>query len=61
MLAAHRGEETAEVISAVPLDEAAAGQHPRTRSPRYAGRPVQLTAAVDPACSAGSSCASARA
>ena len=51
-LAAHRGEETAEVTSAVALDE------PQLASIRdavaaYAGRPVQLTAAVDAACSAG--------
>ncbi len=47
-LAAHRGEETAEVTSAVALDE------PQLASIRdavaaYAGRPVQLTAAVDAA------------
>lgn len=47
-LARHRGEETAEVTSAVPLDEdQMAGV--REAVARYAGRPVQLTAAVDPA------------
>jgi F-type H+-transporting ATPase subunit delta len=46
-LAAHRGEETAEVTSAVPLDD---GQMAGVKDAvaRYAGRPVQLTATVDP-------------
>jgi F-type H+-transporting ATPase subunit delta len=47
-LAVHRGEETAEVTSAVPLDEEQlAGV--KDAVARYAGRPVQLTATVDPA------------
>ena len=47
-LAAHRNEETAEVASAVPLDD---GQLAGVKDAvaRYAGRPVQLTATVDPA------------
>jgi F-type H+-transporting ATPase subunit delta len=46
-LAAHRGEETAEVTSAVPLDE---GQLASVKDAvaAYAGRPVQLTTSVDP-------------
>ena len=48
LLAAHRGEETAEVTSAVPLDEAQLGEV-REAVAGYVGRPVQLTAAVDPA------------
>jgi F-type H+-transporting ATPase subunit delta len=47
-LAAHRGEETAEVTSAVPLDEAQLSSV-REAVASYAGKPVQLTAAVDPA------------
>ena len=47
LLAAHRGEETAEVISAVPLDEAQFGEV-REAVAGYVGRPVQLTASVDP-------------
>jgi F-type H+-transporting ATPase subunit delta len=46
-LAAHRGEETAEVTSAVPLDEPQLAEI-RNAVASYAGRPVQLTAAVDP-------------
>lgn len=46
-LAQHRGEETAEVVSAVPLDEAQIASV-REAVARYAGRPVQLSAAVDP-------------
>ena len=46
-LAAHRGEETAEVTSAVALDEAQLAAV-RDAVAGYAGRPVQLTAAVDP-------------
>jgi F-type H+-transporting ATPase subunit delta len=46
-LAAHRGEEAAEVTSAVALDEAQlAGVTDAVAA--YAGRPVQLTATVDP-------------
>ena len=47
LLAAHRGEETAEVTSAVPLDEAQLGDV-RNAVAGYVGRPVQLSAAVDP-------------
>ena len=47
LLAAHRGEETAEVISAVPLDEAQAADV-RDAVAGYVGRPVQLQALVDP-------------
>ncbi len=47
LLAAHRGEETAEVTSAVPLDEGQFGEV-REAVAGYVGRPVQLTAAVDP-------------
>ena len=47
LLAAHRGEETAEVTSAVPLDEAQLGDV-RDAVAGYVGRPVQLSAAVDP-------------
>ena len=46
-LALHRGEETAEVVSAVPLDEAQLASV-KDAVARYAGRPVQLTAEVDP-------------
>jgi F-type H+-transporting ATPase subunit delta len=46
-LAAHRGEETAEVSSAVPLDEAQLASVTDAVA-AYAGRPVQLTAKVDP-------------
>lgn len=46
-LAVHRGEETAEVISAVPLDEAQLASV-KDAVARYAGRPVQLTTEVDP-------------
>lgn len=47
-LAAHRGEETAEIVSAVPLEE---GQLDAVKQAvaRHAGRPVQLAARVDPA------------
>lgn len=48
LLAAHRGEETAEVTSAQLLDEAQLGSV-RDAVAKYAGRPVQLTASVDPA------------
>jgi F-type H+-transporting ATPase subunit delta len=48
LLAAHRGEETAEVTSAVPLDEAQLGSV-RDAVAGFVGRPVQLSAAVDPA------------
>lgn len=48
LLAAHRGEETAEVTSAQPLDDAQLGSV-RDAVAQYAGRPVQLTASVDPA------------
>ena len=47
LLAAHRGEETAEVTSAETLDEAQLGSV-RDAVAHYAGRPVQLTASVDP-------------
>ena len=47
LLAAHRGEETAEVTSAQPLDESQLGSV-RDAVATYAGRPVQLTASVDP-------------
>jgi F-type H+-transporting ATPase subunit delta len=47
LLAAHRGEETAEVTSAVPLDKPQFGEV-RDAVAGYVGRPVQLTAAVDP-------------
>lgn len=46
-LAAHRGEETAQVISAVALDETQLAAV-RDAVAGYAGRPVQLSAAVDP-------------
>jgi F-type H+-transporting ATPase subunit delta len=46
-LAARRGEETAEVTSAVPLDEAQLANVTDAVA-AYVGRPVQLTAAVDP-------------
>ncbi len=46
-LALHRGEETAEVTSAVALDEAQL-ESVRGAVAAYAGRPVQLTASVDP-------------
>lgn len=46
-LAQHRGEETAEVISAVPLDEEQM-EGVKAAVASYAGRPVQLTAQVDP-------------
>ena len=48
LLAAHRGEETAEVVSAVPLDEDELASV-KSAVARYAGRPVQLSASVDPA------------
>jgi F-type H+-transporting ATPase subunit delta len=48
LLAVHRGEETADVVSAVPLDDAQLGQVRETVA-AYVGRPVQLSAAVDPA------------
>lgn len=48
LLAVHRGEETAEVISAVPLD-AEELESVKGAVARYAGRPVQLSASVDPA------------
>jgi F-type H+-transporting ATPase subunit delta len=47
LLAAHRGEETAEVTSAVALDESQLGEV-REAVAGYVGRPVQLSAAVDP-------------
>jgi F-type H+-transporting ATPase subunit delta len=46
-LAAHRGEETAEVTSAVPLDESQLASV-KDAVAAYAGRPVQLSASVDP-------------
>ena len=46
-LAVHRGEETAEVTSAVPLDEAQL-ESVRGAVAAYAGRPVQLSTNVDP-------------
>lgn len=46
-LALHRGEETAEVASAVPLDEAQL-EGVRGAVATYAGRPVQLSTSVDP-------------
>jgi F-type H+-transporting ATPase subunit delta len=46
-LAAHRGEETAEVTSAVPLDESQLASI-KDAVAAYAGRPVQLSASVDP-------------
>lgn len=46
-LAAHRGEETAEVTSAVPLDQEQL-EGVKGAVARYAGRPVQLTTSVDP-------------
>ena len=48
LLAVHRGEETAEVVSAVPLDEDELASV-KSAVARYAGRPVQLSASVDPA------------
>lgn len=45
-LALHRGEETAQVTSAVPLDEAQL-ESVRGAVASYAGRPVQLSASVD--------------
>ncbi len=47
LVAAHRGEETAEVVSAAPLE---AGDLDRLRESvaRHAGRAVNLTARVDP-------------
>jgi F-type H+-transporting ATPase subunit delta len=47
LLAAHRGEETAQVTSAVPLDDAQIAEV-RDAVAGYVGRPVKLTAAVDP-------------
>lgn len=47
LLAAHRGEETAQVTSAVPLDDAQMDEV-RDAVAAYVGRPVKLTAAVDP-------------
>ncbi|MEK0082015.1 F0F1 ATP synthase subunit delta [Benzoatithermus flavus] len=47
LLAQHRGEETAEVTSAVPLDEAQLASI-KDAVAAYAGRPVQLTTSVDP-------------
>lgn len=47
MLAAHRGEMTAEVISAVPLDEQQTAAL-RQALERKAGRAVKLAARVDP-------------
>lgn len=48
MLAAHRGEETAEVVSAVPLsDEQLASVKESVAT--YVGKPVSLEASVDPA------------
>jgi F-type H+-transporting ATPase subunit delta len=46
-LARHRGEETAEVTSAVPLDEAQLASIKEAVA-AHAGRPVQLTTSVDP-------------
>ena len=48
MLAEHRGEETAEVVSAVPLSEDQLASV-REGVAGYVGRPVNLTTAVDPA------------
>jgi F-type H+-transporting ATPase subunit delta len=48
LLASHRGEETAQVTSAVPLDEEQLGSV-REAVAGFVGRPVQLTADVDPA------------
>jgi F-type H+-transporting ATPase subunit delta len=47
LAAAHRGEETAEVVSAAPLEQ---GELDRLRESvaRHAGRAVNLTARVDP-------------
>lgn len=47
-LARHRGEETAEVVSAVPLSEAQLASI-KEGVAGYVGRPVSLAAAVDPA------------
>ena len=47
LLAVHRGEEKAEVVSAVPLDEAQLGLV-RDAVAAHVGRPVQLAASVDP-------------
>lgn len=47
LLAAHRGEETAEVTSAQALDDAQLDSV-RDAVAKYAGRPVQLAASVDP-------------
>ena len=48
LFAAHRGEETAQVTSAVALDEAQLGAV-RDAVAGYVGRAVQLSAVVDPA------------
>jgi F-type H+-transporting ATPase subunit delta len=47
LLASHRGEQTAEVVSAVPLGEEDVGRLKESVA-RYAGRAVSLTARVDP-------------
>jgi F-type H+-transporting ATPase subunit delta len=47
LLAESRGEETAEVVSAVPLDEEDLGRL-RESVGKYAGRAVSLTSRVDP-------------
>lgn len=47
MLAEHRGEETAEVVSAVPLTEDQVASV-RESVAAYVGRPVSLATAVDP-------------
>jgi F-type H+-transporting ATPase subunit delta len=47
MLAARRGEETAEVVSAVPLGQAEIDRLKESVG-RYAGRAVNLTTRVDP-------------
>ena len=48
LLAAHRGEETAQITSAVQLDDAQLGSV-REAVAKFVGRPVQLAAEVDPA------------
>jgi F-type H+-transporting ATPase subunit delta len=47
LLASHRGEETAEVVSAAPLDEQDIARLKESVA-RFAGRAVSLTARVDP-------------
>ena len=60
MLAEHKGEVGAELVSAVPLSEDQVAKVKDQLSSTI-GKQITLSARVDPACSAGWSCASARA